>query len=127
MHALQNYIAGWWNHRMSEINIPPYLLQFFDQRQSCNVLANLQTANVIGKLTTNLENTLIEKYSEIGLKSGEHILNVYDRFFTQIYLQNIAKFNSNQRIMVCHRHEKLLVLHACFQIMLCKSSSRCGS
>ena len=50
---------------LSEINIPPYLLQFFDQRQSCDVHANLQTANMIGKLTTNLENTLIEEYSEI--------------------------------------------------------------
>ena len=49
-----------------EINIPLYLLQFFDQCQTCDVHANLQTANVIGKLTTNLGNTLIEKYSEIG-------------------------------------------------------------
>ena len=34
----------------------------------------------------------------LSLRSGEHILNVYNRFFTQIYPQNIAKFNSNQRI-----------------------------
>ena len=37
----------------------------FDQRQICDVRANLQTANVIGRLTTNLEKTLIENYSEI--------------------------------------------------------------
>ena len=30
-----------------------------------DVRANLQTANVIGRLTTNLGKTLIEKYSEI--------------------------------------------------------------
>ena len=40
-------------------------LLFFDQRQICDVRANLQTANVIGRLTTNLGKTLIEKYSEI--------------------------------------------------------------
>ena len=45
--------------------LPPYLLLLFDQRQICDVCATLQTANVIGRLTTNLEKTLIEKYSEI--------------------------------------------------------------
>ena len=38
-----------------------YLLLFFDQHQICDVHANLQTANVIGKLTTNLGKTLMEK------------------------------------------------------------------
>ena len=65
MHTLQNYIAGWWNHRMQQIYLHLYCTEFFDQRQSCDVHANLQTANVIGKLTTNLGDTLIEKYSEI--------------------------------------------------------------
>ena len=39
---------------LSGTNLPPYLLLFFDQRQICHVHTNLQTANVIGKLTTNL-------------------------------------------------------------------------
>ena len=50
---------------LSGTNLPPYLLLFFDQRQICDVRANLQTANVIGRLTKNLGKTLIEKYSEI--------------------------------------------------------------
>ena len=50
---------------LSGTNLPPYLLLLFDQRQICDVRANLQTANVIGRLTTNLGKTLIEKYSEI--------------------------------------------------------------
>ena len=50
---------------LSGTNLPPYLLLFFDQRQICDVHANLQTANVVGMLTTNLRKTLIEKYSEI--------------------------------------------------------------
>ena len=50
---------------LSGTNLPPYLLLFFDQHQICIVPANLQTANVIGRLTTNLGKTLVEKYSEI--------------------------------------------------------------
>ena len=50
---------------LSGANLPSYLLLFFDQRQICDVRANLQTTNVIGRLTTNLGKTLIEKYSEI--------------------------------------------------------------
>ena len=46
-------------------NLSPYLLLLFDQHQICDVHANFQTAKVIGKLTTNLGKTLIEKYSEI--------------------------------------------------------------
>ena len=56
MHALQNYIV----EPLSGTNLPPYLLLLFDQRQICDVRANLQTANVIGRLTTNLGKTLIE-------------------------------------------------------------------
>ena len=46
---------------LSGTNLPAYLLLFFDQHQICDVHANLQTANVIGKLTTNLGKTLMEK------------------------------------------------------------------
>ena len=53
---------------LSGTNLPPYLLLFFDQRQICDVRANLQTANVIGRLTTNFGKTLTEKYSEIDNK-----------------------------------------------------------
>ena len=54
MHALQNYIAGWWNHRVEQICLHLSCTEFFDQRQSWDVHANLQAANIIGKLTTNL-------------------------------------------------------------------------
>ena len=63
MHALQNYIAGLWNHWVAQI--PPYLLLLFDQRQICDVRATFAKARLIGRLTTNLGKTLIEKYSEI--------------------------------------------------------------
>ena len=38
---------------LSDTNLPPYLLLLFDQRQICDVRANLQTANVIGRQVDN--------------------------------------------------------------------------
>ena len=57
---------------VSGTNLPAYLLLFFDQHQICDVHANLQAANVIGKLRTSLRKTLMEKLvfdnTEIFLK-----------------------------------------------------------
>ena len=94
--------------QLIEINIPPQLLQFFDQRQSCDVHANLQTANVTGKLKTNLGNTLIEKYSEIG-NTGIFLKQTNDepgRYEFLCYSENMG-VKSSDRGTVSKRFRRL--------------------
>ena len=63
MHALQNYIPGLWNHWVAQIYLHIYCYSSINAKFA--TFAQTWTANVIGRLTTNLGKTLIEKYSEI--------------------------------------------------------------
>ena len=93
---------------LSGTNLPPYLLLFFDQRQICDVRANLnskrdrQVDNKLGKNANwkvfwnrqywNLLNKITGQVVVITAFRWA-ILNVYNRFFGQTCPQNIAKSN----------------------------------